>query len=92
MKFDEFCGRLSLGLDMNGDYQTTITDVIEWCRFVWLLPAKLLMLVFDNFLSLHVFFESNCDTGNSFGGFVFSTFVWWIIYLSFQDVLTKSKQ
>jgi hypothetical protein len=79
MKFDEYCGRLAFAADMNGDGQITISDVTEWVKYILFAPAKFAMALIDQMPPLRGFFETDCHTGLSFGGFAFSAFVWLIV-------------
>jgi hypothetical protein len=95
MKFDEYCGRLRFFADVNGDGQITITDVVAWVKFLFFVPAKLAMALFDEMPPLRNFFESSCDTGMSLGGAVFSLFVWlivWLIVWAMFEGLVESRQ
>jgi hypothetical protein len=80
MKFDWYCGRLRFFADVNGDGRITITDVIGWAKFLYFAPAQLVMALFDEAEPLRRFFETDCSTGTSFGGAVFSLFVWLMVW------------
>lgn len=80
MKFDWYCGRLQFLADVNGDGQTTITDVIGWAKYLYFAPAQVAMAIFDDAESLRRFFETDCSTGMGVGGAVFSFFVWLMVW------------
>ena len=80
MKFDEYCGRLWFAADMNRDGKITITDVTEWGKYIFFAPAKFVMVLIDEVPQFRGFFEADCQTGLSFGGFIFSAFAWLIVW------------
>ena len=91
MKFDEHCDRLWFAFDFNGDGVITITDVGEWSRYVLFTPAKIVMAFLDSFPALRSFFETDCNTGLSFGGVIFSGFVWLIVWVMIAGSISAKK-
>lgn len=75
----DWCGRFYFARDMNGDQIFSISDVWLMIKYVWLLPAKAVIdFVQSNPLSAE-FFEVNCSTGESWGGAIFSAFIWFVV-------------
>jgi hypothetical protein len=74
------CGRFYFAMDMNGDGAVTISDVWLIIQYLWLLPAKIVMLVIEGFPPLAAFLEITCETGTSFGGGVFSLLPWLVVF------------
>lgn len=77
---NDFCGRFHFAKDMNGDLAFSISDVWLIIYYIWLLPAKLVIGIAHNTDWMATFFEINCSTGESWGGGIFSLFVWFIIF------------
>lgn len=69
---NDYCSRFHFALDMNGDSAFTISDVELMLKFVWLLPAKLVVGFVHQNPQLTSFFEVTCSTGEGLGGAVFS--------------------
>lgn len=87
----DFCGRFVFDTDMNGDMYVSISDVWELLKQLWLIPSNSLASLFEAFPSIARFFEMDCGTGQGFGGFVFSLFVWLISLALLQEAITKIK-
>lgn len=83
------CGRFFIAKDMNGDFVFTITDVWLIAKYIWLLPAKAVVYLFENSPSWARFFEITCSTGESLGGAIFSLFVWGVV-LAFISVASDN--
>ncbi len=80
MSMNEYCGRFFIVMDMNGDLAFTISDVWLIGKFIWLLPAKVVIGVLHSIPQFAAFFEIGCGTGEGWGGAIFSLFVWFIVY------------
>lgn len=76
---NEYCGRFLIAIDMNGDLAFTISDVWLISKFVWLMPAKVVIGVLHETPGTATFFEIGCGTGEGWGGAIFSFFVWLIV-------------
>ncbi|TAK90271.1 MAG: hypothetical protein EPO06_09830 [Burkholderiaceae bacterium] len=83
----DFCGRLYFAQDMNGDGIYSITDIWLLIEFIWLLPAKLMVTLFQSAPAMQRFFEINCDTGESWGGGIFSFFAWALVFILMSNFL-----
>jgi len=75
----DYCGLFRFSKDMNADQVFSITDVWLIIKFIWLLPAKIIMFLVHNSPKLSAFFEVDCSTGNSWGGGIFALFGWIVI-------------
>jgi hypothetical protein len=82
----DYCGRFYFAIDMNGDFIFTITDVSLMLKFFYLLPAKVAVGMIASSPDLTRFFELDCSTGESWGGGMFSLFVWFVILGIFRAV------
>jgi hypothetical protein len=82
----DYCGRFYFAKDMNGDFIFTITDVSLMLEFFYLLPAKVAVGMIASVPNLTRFFELDCSTGESWGGGMFSLFVWFVILGIFRAV------
>lgn len=78
---NDYCERFRFALDMNADMVFTISDVWLMFKFIWLLPAKAVVGCVHEIPRLAAFFEINCQTGESWGGGVFSFFGWNVVVL-----------
>lgn len=76
---NDYCERFHFVKDMNGDLVFSISDVWLIIEFIWLLPAKVVVSLAHNQPKLAAFFEIDCSTGNSWGGGIFSLFVWFVV-------------
>lgn len=86
---NNFCTRFHIVMDMNRDSLFSISDVWLIIKWIWLLPAKFVVGLAHEFLMLATFFEINCDTGESWGGAMFSFFVWFLIFCSVEMMFEK---
>ena len=77
----DYCGRFHLVIDMNGDGVFSISDVWLMLKFLWLLPAKVVVSLALAYPGLATFFEINCSTGESWGGGIFSLVAWFFALL-----------
>ena len=75
----DYCERFHFVKDMNGDFVFSISDVWLIVKFIWLLPAKVVMYVVENQPAMATFFEIDCSTGESWGGGFFSLIAWIIV-------------
>lgn len=80
MNMNEYCNRFFFATDMNGDLAFTITDLWLISKFMFLLPAKIIVGLVHN-SDMATFFEVNCATGESWGGAWFSLVVWAIVFI-----------
>jgi hypothetical protein len=74
---------------MNRDLAITISDVWLIAKFIFLLPAKLIVGLVHSTPSWAKFFEVDCGTGESYGGALFSFFVWWFCYVLIAEFLKE---
>ncbi len=74
------CGRFHFVADMNADGAFTISDVWLWLERLYLLPSNGTVAFFQDDRPLASFFEITCATGQSWGGAIFSFFVWFIVF------------
>ena len=91
MDMNEYCGRLFFAKDMNGDLAFTITDIWLMAKFVFLLPAKLVVGIIHNTEMASTFFEVSCSTGESWGGAIFSAFAWTLVPPLLAALITSKK-
>ena len=76
---NDYCARFHIVKDMNGDLVFSISDVWLIIKFIWLLPAKAVVGFSHNVSAWATFFEIDCSTGESWGGGIFSLFVWFVV-------------
>jgi len=65
---------------MNGDGVVSISDVGLLVKQIWLIPSNLVVGFLHENPQLTTFFEIDCSTGQSYGGAIFSLFVWFITF------------
>lgn len=83
----DYCGYFRLAQDMNNDGKFSISDIWQIIEFVWLVPAKGAMYLITNYLPLAEFLEIDCFTGTSWGGGIFSLFVWLLVLVYLVGVI-----
>ena len=74
------CERFFFAMDMTGDGQTTISDVMGWLETVFFIPSQIIMWVIDSNATVSNFLETHCTTGTGAGGAIFSGIVWWLVF------------
>ena len=90
---NDYCERFHIVKDMNGDLVFSISDVWLIIKFIWLLPAKAVVGFAHYQPKMAAFFEIDCSTGESWGGGIFSLFVWFVVLALIgwaQDALLES--
>lgn len=70
------CGRAMFRMDFNQDGLTTISDVGNLLKEIWLLPSTLLLAGLHQFETLWIFLELDCQSGSGIFGWVFSSAIW----------------
>ena len=88
---NDYCQRFHIVKDMNGDLVFSISDVWLIIKFVWLLPAKVVMSLIQSNPKWATFFEIDCSTGDSWGGGLFSLVGWFVILALVGAVLTAAE-
>ena len=72
------CNRFYFVKDMNDDLVFSISDVWLFCENIFLLPAKAVVFGAEHIEWARNFFELTCNTGESWGGGIFSIFGWFV--------------
>jgi hypothetical protein len=88
---NDYCGRFRFAVDMNGDSAFTISDVWLMLEYGWLLPAKVVVGWIHAIPNLATFFEVDCQTGEGWGGGIFSFFVWGVVFLIAWGVVVATR-
>ena len=88
MNYSDFCGRFYFAQDMNGDGIFSISDIWLMIKYVWLLPSRAVVSFFHSNRDWARFFEIDCSTGESFGGFLFSLVAWFFVLCMVAGLLS----
>lgn len=82
------CGRFYFAKDMNGDGVFSISDIWLIIHDAWLLPSKATIVLLQQSEDLARFFELSCNTGESWGGGIYS-FICWVFVLVLVAVMNQ---